>query len=404
MNLIAAVDQNWAIGRDGDQLCYIPADLKRFQAFTVGHAVILGRRTLATFPGGRPLKGRRNLILTHDPAFSLEGAEAFHSVEELLSNSPEDAFVIGGASIYKALLPACDTAYITKVGHAWPEADSFFPNLDTDPAWEVVCEDPPLYYESLSFRYVTYQRKRRSDGNMPGTDSVQHGKEYSCPIESLLATIAGKWKVKILRCISCQDSVRLHQITEAIPQAGRQVLLQQLRELEKNGLVRRTRYAEMPPRVEYSLTDMGARMTTAVAQLYRISKDLHGGWSQGGEDVCPGEQLLSYVVQKWEIRILKALSAMKSPRFQELCRAIPDISVKVLTQKLRQFEADGLLTRTQYSEMPPHVEYRLTRLGFGVVDAMMEFRQYGYGMDDLVDMSACAQCRHYMLRESLSLN
>ena len=75
MNLIAAVDQNWAIGKDGDQLCYIPADLKRFKALTTGHAVILGRRTLATFPGGRPLPGRRNLVLSRDPAFRPEGAE-----------------------------------------------------------------------------------------------------------------------------------------------------------------------------------------------------------------------------------------------------------------------------------------------------------------------------------------
>ena len=79
MNLIAAVDLNWAIGRDGDQLCYIPADLKRFQALTTGHPVILGRKTLATFPGGRPLKNRRNLILSRDSAFAPEGAEVFRS-------------------------------------------------------------------------------------------------------------------------------------------------------------------------------------------------------------------------------------------------------------------------------------------------------------------------------------
>lgn len=83
MNLIAAVDLNWAIGRDGDQLCYIPADLKRFQALTTGHPVILGRKTLATFPGGRPLKNRRNLILSRDPSFAPEGAEVFRSLEAL---------------------------------------------------------------------------------------------------------------------------------------------------------------------------------------------------------------------------------------------------------------------------------------------------------------------------------
>ena len=77
MNLIAAVDLNWAIGRGGDQLCYIPADLKRFQALTTGHPVILGRKTLATFPGGRPLPKRRNLILSRNKAFCCEGQRSF---------------------------------------------------------------------------------------------------------------------------------------------------------------------------------------------------------------------------------------------------------------------------------------------------------------------------------------
>ena len=115
MNLIAAVDLNWAIGRDGDQLCYIPADLKRFQALTTGHPVILGRKTLATFPGGRPLKNRRNLILSRDSAFAPEGAEVFRSLEALRAAAPADSFVIGGESVYAALLDWCDTAYITKM-------------------------------------------------------------------------------------------------------------------------------------------------------------------------------------------------------------------------------------------------------------------------------------------------
>ena len=159
MNLIAAVDQNWAIGKDGDQLCYIPADLKRFQALTTGHAVILGRKTLATFPGGRPLKNRRSLILSRSADFAPEGAEVFPDVDSLLAAAPVDAFVIGGASVYKALLPYCDRAYITKIDRAWP-ADSFFPDLDADPAWQVTEEGEPLEHEGLTFRYVTYERVR----------------------------------------------------------------------------------------------------------------------------------------------------------------------------------------------------------------------------------------------------
>lgn len=157
MNLIAAVDQNWAIGKDGDQLCYIPADLKRFQALTTGHAVILGRKTLATFPGGRPLKNRRNLILSRNAAFAPEGAEVFADVDSLLEAAPADAFVIGGESVYRALLPHCDKAYITKIDRAWP-ADAFFPDLDADPAWQMTEEGEWQEHEGLPFRYVTYER------------------------------------------------------------------------------------------------------------------------------------------------------------------------------------------------------------------------------------------------------
>ena len=159
MKLIAAVDQNWAIGKGGDQLCYIPADLKRFRALTTGHPVILGRKTLATFPGGRPLKNRRNLVLSRDPAFSPEGAEVFRDLDSLLDAAPADSFVIGGASVYTALLTACDTAYITKIHAAWPEADAFFPNLDENPAWEAVEESGPQEDGGFSFRYVTYRRR-----------------------------------------------------------------------------------------------------------------------------------------------------------------------------------------------------------------------------------------------------
>ena len=159
MNVIAAVDQNWAIGKGGDQLCYLPADLKRFQALTTGHPVILGRKTLATFPGGRPLKNRRNLILSRDPAFAPEGAEVFRSLDALRAAAPADSFAIGGASVYAALLDACDTAYITKIHRAWEGADAFFPNLDGDPAWELTEEGEPLEHEGIFFHYVTYRRR-----------------------------------------------------------------------------------------------------------------------------------------------------------------------------------------------------------------------------------------------------
>ena len=158
MNVIVAVDANWAIGLDGDQLCYIPADLKRFQKLTTGHPVLLGRKTLATFPGGRPLKNRRNLILSTNPDFAPEGGEVFHTLEEALAVCPEDTFVIGGDSVYKAALDRCDVAYVTKIDKAFT-ADRYFPDLDADPAWEVVETEGPYTHEDLTFSYVTYKRR-----------------------------------------------------------------------------------------------------------------------------------------------------------------------------------------------------------------------------------------------------
>ena len=158
MKVIAAVDENWAIGRNGDQLIYISEDLKHFKALTTGHPVILGRKPLATFPGGRPLKGRRNLILSRNPGFAPPEAEVFSSLEELLAAAPQDAFVIGGASVYQALLDRCDTACITRIEAAFPGADCWFPNLDERPEWKIAEEGPVLEEKGVRFRYVTYER------------------------------------------------------------------------------------------------------------------------------------------------------------------------------------------------------------------------------------------------------
>ncbi len=158
MKAIVAVDENWAIGKDGDQLCYLSADLRRFKELTLGHSVILGRKTLATFPGGRPLKGRRNLVLSRDPGFRPEGAEVYRDVESLLAQAPEDSFVIGGESVYRALLAHCDTVYVTRISRAFP-ADTWFPDLETDPAWQAAERSEPLEENGLTFQYVTYTRR-----------------------------------------------------------------------------------------------------------------------------------------------------------------------------------------------------------------------------------------------------
>lgn len=155
MNAIVAVDENWAIGWQGDQLAYLKEDLRRFKELTMGHPVILGRKTLATFPGGRPLKGRENLILSANPDFAVEGARVFHSLDELLEYAPEDSFVIGGGSVYAALLPYCDTVYVTRL-HRTYQADVWFPDLDAMNGWHIVEESAPLEQDGLVYHYMTY--------------------------------------------------------------------------------------------------------------------------------------------------------------------------------------------------------------------------------------------------------
>lgn len=159
MNLIVAVDENWGIGRDGDQLVYLRADLQHFKELTTGHPVILGRKTLATFPGGRPLKGRRNLILSRDPAFCPEGAEVYRDLDSLLADAPEDAFVIGGESVYRALLDRCDTAYVTRIFARFP-ADRHFPDLDASERWLLAERGPVLEENGISFQYLTYRARK----------------------------------------------------------------------------------------------------------------------------------------------------------------------------------------------------------------------------------------------------
>ena len=119
MNLIVAVDQNWGIGKDNNLLVSIPADMKMFRQETTGKVVILGRKTLSTFPGGLPLKNRTNIILTKNKDFKVKDAIVVNSIEELLEEikkyPAEDVYCIGGDSVYHQLLPYCDVAHITKI-------------------------------------------------------------------------------------------------------------------------------------------------------------------------------------------------------------------------------------------------------------------------------------------------
>ena len=160
MIAIVAVDKNWGIGKDGEQLIYIPEDLKRFKAFTTGNTIILGRKTMYTFPGSKPLKNRRNLILSRTSGFQPEGAEVFPDLESLMTQitDSDNTYVVGGSSVYHTMIGQCDTAYVTKIDAEYP-ADCWFPNLDEDPAWEIESAGEWLEHEGIKFRYVNYRRK-----------------------------------------------------------------------------------------------------------------------------------------------------------------------------------------------------------------------------------------------------
>ena len=159
MDAIVAVDARWGIGRDGGLLFRISADLRRFKALTMGHTVVMGRRTLQSLPGGRGLPGRRNLVLSRQGDLAPEGAEVYPDMDALLAAAPEDSFVIGGASVYRALLDQCSTAYVTKIEAAFPAADCWFPDLDSRPEWRISEESESQEEDGVKFRYVTYRKE-----------------------------------------------------------------------------------------------------------------------------------------------------------------------------------------------------------------------------------------------------
>ncbi len=158
LKLIAAVAQNGGLGKNGQLLFHIPEDLHRFKALTMGRTLIMGRTTLDSLPGGRPLPGRRNLVLTRTPDFTREGAEVFHSVPELLAalNEGEEAWVIGGGEVYRLFLPLCTELYLTEVD-ARPQADRFFPELGEE--WQLAERSEPKESGGIRYRFSLYRRK-----------------------------------------------------------------------------------------------------------------------------------------------------------------------------------------------------------------------------------------------------
>ena len=162
MKAIVAADQNWGIGQGNKLLISIPADMRFFRETTTGHVVVMGRKTLESFPNQKPLKDRINIVLTRDTGYQAKGAIIAHSIEELMAAlepyDQDEVYVIGGEQVYRQLLPHCDTAYVTKIDYVY-QADAYFPDLDRDPEWEIASESEEQTYFDIEYTFRTYRRR-----------------------------------------------------------------------------------------------------------------------------------------------------------------------------------------------------------------------------------------------------
>ena len=131
ISIIVAIAENYAIGKKGDLLCHMPADLKHFKQITSGHTVMMGERTFLSLPK-HPLPNRRNIVLTDVPGKTFEGAETVYSLDEMTAkvDKDEEAFVIGGGMVYRQMMSRADKLYITHIHRSWEDADTFFPEID----------------------------------------------------------------------------------------------------------------------------------------------------------------------------------------------------------------------------------------------------------------------------------
>ncbi len=160
MKLIVAVSENWGIGKDNNLLFNIPKDMKFFRETTLNKTVVLGRKNLESFPNQKPLKNRENIVITRNRDFVLEGAKIFHSIPEFLEYNYDDenTYVIGGESIYRQLLPYCDTCLVTKVNKTVP-CDKFMVNLDEESDWELKEESEEIEDNGYILKFLKYERK-----------------------------------------------------------------------------------------------------------------------------------------------------------------------------------------------------------------------------------------------------
>ena len=162
MKAILAADKNWGIGYNNQLLVSIPSDMKFFRQTTTGKVVVMGRKTLESFPNGMPLKNRTNIVLTGNQNYQVKDAVVVHSEDELMDElekyDTDDIFVIGGESVYRMMLPHCDTVYVTKIDRAF-QADTFFPDLDEMDEWVMTEESEEQTCFDLEFCFTKYERR-----------------------------------------------------------------------------------------------------------------------------------------------------------------------------------------------------------------------------------------------------
>lgn len=165
MDAIVAVSRDWGIGRSGRLLFSIPGDMAFFREKTKGAALIMGRSTLESLPGGRPLKGRRNIVLSTRPGYAVGGAETARSASEaleLVKHEERPVFVIGGGTVYSELLPRCGRAYVTHI-EADAESDTFFPNLAESPGWELCFAGERMEHDGIFYSFNTYVNRSKAE-------------------------------------------------------------------------------------------------------------------------------------------------------------------------------------------------------------------------------------------------
>jgi dihydrofolate reductase len=176
ISLIAAVAQQRAIGQDNRLVWHCALDQQHFKNVTMGHTVIMGRKTWDSLPERlRPLPGRHNLVLTRDPAWSAPGAQAVGSFEQALQAVAQESkvYVMGGAQVYALALPYADELVITEIDAHFEQADSFFPDWDAE-AFHPTQRTPHTDTQGRTFAFVTYVRTQRTDACHSTAATTQH--------------------------------------------------------------------------------------------------------------------------------------------------------------------------------------------------------------------------------------